>query len=266
MKRRFGLLVLVLLALAALAAALRHDLANLAIRQGAGRLSDGDWAGAQAAFARAIALGRDSALLRYDLGVSLYRGGEFDQARQQFEAALVSAPPDMVVAVRFNRGNSYYRLAERRAGGDREAAEKFLRAAIADYGEALVHDPAAADARGNLDLSRSRLAALTAAAGGDQARQSRRPGAERQAGAAASGPETAAGRQQAVPGQPAAADGSAGRADSPVPPGSTGKARRDISRTEAERLLNDARGREQLAGSLHGGRPHGQVAQPEKDW
>jgi tetratricopeptide (TPR) repeat protein len=270
MSHRFGRLLLTCLALAALAIALRMDAANFFVWRGNAEMRAGNAAAAQAAFRRSMALGKESAPLRFNLAVSLYKVGEFEEARQQFEAVLATAGPDLTAATLYNRGNTLYRLAEQKAPQDLQAAARLWQAAIADYAESLARDPEATDARGNLDLARMRLAALRMAR--DRERDSRRQGSAEMARSpespTQSGPQTMAGQRDAVAGQheTTTQDGGTTRQDNVEPPTAAGHSRRDMSRTEAERLLNDARGRDKLFGLPLSGNSTAQMTKPDKDW
>jgi tetratricopeptide (TPR) repeat protein len=266
MKRRAVHTLLALLALAVLAIVLRQDLANLAVYQGDARLRTGDVGGAQAAFSRAAALGAAAAPLAYNLGVSLYRTGDYRRAHEQFGAALATAAPALAVAIHYNRGNCQFRQGERLVARDPEGARRFYQEAAADYGRALALAPRAADAGGNLKLARTRLAAL--GGGLAPADRQRSPGADQaQQSVAGKGARDATRQvqQEAAPRKPASA-GAAQEAERADAAATQGKSRRDLTRSEAERLLNDARGREKPAGMPHGEKDVGQLGKPERDW
>lgn len=255
-----------LLAAAGLLTTLRQDLGSLAVHLGTARLDDGDPAGAEAAFHWAATLGRDAAPLAYNLGVSLYRRGDFSGAQQQFAAALAVAGADLSPTIRYNRGNCQFRRGELLAAGRPQDARSLLREAAADYGQALAEDPGATDAANNLAVARARLAAL----GGEASSEGERPraGAEDKRaapdgrGSKTEGERTKADPKGASPQMAANANGEP-RADAPV---GTAKRRLDLARPEVERLLNEARGREKPAGTLHAGSRAGKLAQPDKDW
>ena len=255
--------ILILLALVSLIYMLRQDLAGWARQRGNERLLAGDMPGAEAGYRQAGELGMDAAPLAYNLGVSLYRRGEFAGAQRQFAAALAKAGPGLKSAAHYNRGNCAFRLAERLVASDPEAAGSLFQAAIADYVETLALSPGAVDAGENLLLTRSRLAALVGAdearTGKDDADQARND---------VTGDRVLSGARQANahPGASRAATGAAreaGRADASA---SAGNSRRDLTPAEAERLLNEARGRERLAGLPHAGKQNGELARPERDW
>lgn len=270
MKRRLIRAVLTACLLLGLGLAVRHDLARLFEQQGRARAEAADLAGAESAFRRAAWLGGDAAVLAFDLGIGLYRNGDFTQARQQFAAALATSAPDRVAAAHYNRGNSLFRKAEQLAAGDRPAAAEMFQAAVADYRAALALSPGAADAETNLGLAVARLATLE----GDP------PKTKRPAPTGAENPiipNSVAGhrdqdghgqadtRHASTPRRPATAQApGSGGADAAT--ASAGNARRELTTDEAERLLNEARGRETLAGKPHDGRQNPPLAKPEKDW
>jgi tetratricopeptide (TPR) repeat protein len=266
MRRHWLAKAVILLALAGLAVAVRRDIAELAVYQGRALLRAGDVVGAETAFGRALALGGTDTSLAYDLGVGLYRQGEFGKAQQRFTAALAAAEGELAVASYYNRGNCWFRQAERLATSDREAARRFFEDAVADYGRALTMAPEAMDAGDNLNLARARLAALghSLAPGPSQ----RAVGAEEsQRQEAANGSHAKAESKQALPGTHRGASDSARQAvDQADAIGKPGETRRDLTPDEVERLLNDARGRERVAGPLHGGTRSARLAEPEKNW
>jgi tetratricopeptide (TPR) repeat protein len=269
MTRALTNTLLGLLAVAGLTVTLQQDLSSLSLSQGTARLQTGDLSGAEMAFNRAISLGSDAAPLAYNLGVSLYRKGDFVRAQQQFATALATAGPDLAAAIHYNRGNSRFRQGELLAANDPQAARSLLSEAMADYRQALAGDPEATDAAGNLAAARLRLAALGKAASPDGS--SRPPASdEKRAG------ETAKDQGSKAESEPKKADSSstpeATTADAAQAADGTddslgkGKPRRDLTQPEVERLLNEARGRERPAGVPHAGNPAGKLAQPDKDW
>jgi tetratricopeptide (TPR) repeat protein len=270
MRHRFGRLVLTGLALAALVVALRADFANFFAWRGHTELRAGNFMAAQAAFRRSYRLGQDSAPTRFNLALTLYNLNEFEEARRQFEAVLVTAGPELTAATFYNRGNALYRLAERQVAQNPQAASRLWRAAIADYAEALAQDPHATDARSNLDLARMQLTALGKAR--DQERDGRNQGSaeKTRSGESPAGgtPQSEARQQDAAAGrhESMTPDGGRPTQDNAEQPTAGGHSRRDMSRSEAERLLNDARGRDRLFGLPLNVNSTAQMAKPEKDW
>ena len=248
-----GRIVFVLFALF-LALALRRDLADLAVRQGDAKLLAGDAAGAAMSYGHAISIGHDAAPLAYNLGVSLYRQGDYLRARDRFAAATAMA----AAVSHYNLGNCLFRLGER-AAGDREQARRYYLDAVSEYG--MVSTP---DAAANRNLARMRLAALAGAGENAGNRERQRAG---EAGRPAGG--DAIPRQGGGQGQAAGAKDStrgATRAERPHPAAAEGKSRYSLTRQEAERLLSEARGRERPAGLLQERQQALQTARPERDW
>lgn len=259
MKPRFIRLLAGLSALAALAFALRHDLGELALRQGDQWLRAGDIEGAAAALRQTLTLDGRAAPLAYNLGVALYRRGEYARADQHFTRALATADPELAAAIHFNRGNSRFRQAEALVPHAPPGAARLLREAVADYGAALVLAPADDAARHNLEQARSRLRAVTAAM--DQQRRAEKPPQSRP------GSPPDASRQSRKPAGASQAARTPGRDDAPEEePLTSGKNRRDLSPAQVERLLNEARGRERPFGPPRGDAKTGPVARPDKDW
>lgn len=269
MMRALTNTLLGLLAVAGLTVTLRQDLSNLALSEGTARLQSGDPSGAESAFNRAISLGSDAAPLAYNLGVSLYRKGDFVRAQQQFATALATADPDLSAAIHYNRGNSRFRQGELLAASDPQAARSLLSEAMADYGQALAGEPDATDAAGNLAAVRLRLAALDKQVSPEGSRRPPTSDEKRAREAAKDQDSKAAGERtkadSSSPPQATTAD-AAQAADGADDALGKGKPRRDLTQPEVERLLNEARGRERPAGMPHAGNPAGKLAQPDKDW
>lgn len=251
---RFALLAFLVLA----AFAVHRDLMQLSLFQGASRLLAGDVHGAEAALQRAHTLGAHSPALAYNLGVSHYRRGEYAQARRQFTAAL--AATELAAASHYNLGNCRFREAEQLATSDPRAATALFQEAIGAYTEALALAPGARDAGANLNLARARHGTLMASTGREAKSRPQPPAAPPQADAGQRG-------RAAAPGQAAPSQTAAGRsADPGAETPAQGKARRNLSRSEALRMLNEARGRELPAGPAHAGRHTGALAGAERDW
>jgi tetratricopeptide (TPR) repeat protein len=269
MKRPLIALVLALCVLAVLAVAGRQDLALMFQHTGRARLATGDAVAAEAAFRRAGTLGGDAASLAYDLGVARYRQGDFTGAQRAFAAAMATSSPAVLAAAQFNRANCGFRKGEALAAGDRQAATRMFREAIADYRSVLSLAPGAADAAANLRLAEARLAALERRADDDRrgARAETKPSASAEADGAGRGDGKGASEpQQASPPRSTAATPPTGSGGSYTGSTAAGAARLELTQGEVDRLLSEARGREQPAGKLHGGTKNQPLAKPEQDW
>ncbi|HEX8395498.1 MAG TPA: tetratricopeptide repeat protein [Longimicrobium sp.] len=114
----------------------------------------GDYAAAVAAYRRALQAGDSSAVVRYNLGTSLLRMGRYDDARPHLEAAARARR--IAGRAAYNAGNAD--LVPAAAGKTPpDAREPALRRAVTRYRQALLHDPADADARWNLELAQRLL-------------------------------------------------------------------------------------------------------------
>lgn len=267
MKRAFATCLAALLFLGGLCLLLRRDLAALSWREGRRALSSGEYRGALAALERAEAMGERG--VAYDTGIALYRLGRVEEARGHFAKACASPDPALRVAALYNLGNCAFLEAERKSGGAPRDAVRLLQQVAKAYREVLAADPAAADARHNLDLASARLAEL-AAGGGDE------PGKRRGRGGGRSGEGSAAGLSRAGAGQREGEDarrpergtltpGRKGGGDAHLPAESW-KGMKRVTRDQAERLLSEARGRETLAAEPKGTGGRGRLAPPDRDW
>jgi tetratricopeptide (TPR) repeat protein len=286
MRRLLSVLLLILV-MAGLAATWRHDLAVSRQRQGRELLAAGDPRGALELLRRAERGGLDSAELAFDAGMALYRLGAFPLARERFARASGAAEPGLRAAALYNLGNCAFRLGEKERGGDhprggvrlKEGGEQqqggvdrqgLLQEAARRYGEVLALAPAA-DARHNLAVVRSRLAgppgAPPAAPSGEA-----KPGNESAASGAApkgnQGAEGNGGSQASREQRGETPREAAGRPQHSLPdaPGRAGKGPSELTKDAAERLLNEARGREANSGPLASQRERGRQARPDRDW
>jgi Ca-activated chloride channel homolog len=125
----------------------------------------GDFAAAAAGYARALAAGDSSAVVRYNLGTSLLRLGRHDEARAQLEAA--ARAPDAPLRSRAAYNAGWADLAPV-AAGRAPAPERTARLerAVAHYRAALRAAPDDADAKWNLELAERLLRTPPEAPGG----------------------------------------------------------------------------------------------------
>jgi tetratricopeptide (TPR) repeat protein len=204
------------LALAALVAVLAAG----SVDEGNRRYAAGDYAGAAEAYARAVAEGDTSPLVRYNLGTALLRLERYDEALPHLEAAAhEGAPPPVRVRGYYNGGNADLQPAFDGAVPD-EARRERLERAVRHYRDALRLDPGDADAKWNLELAGRLLDERPPPADGGG------EGEGEDDGAGADGTDGPA------PGAPSPAPRDAEDGDAPV------------TRERAERLLDEAQERE----------------------
>jgi tetratricopeptide (TPR) repeat protein len=277
MRRGAAALLIALLALAGLGLTLRHDLAHRAWRQARERLAAGDRRAALALLDRARRDLPQQPALAFDTGVAHYRLGDFRQARALFGQASAAADPLLRGAALYNLGNCLIREGDQAAAGDRQAARRLYQEALGRYRQALLLAPQAADARHNLAVAADRLAAGAGAGGpggdGAPARSGRRP-VEAKAKGGGAGEK---GERQGEKGERQGEEASGRRSDrgdeaagrSPGKPGpaaaASSQSPAQLTRTQAEQLLSEARRREPGFAAL-APRGEGRLSPPDKDW
>jgi tetratricopeptide (TPR) repeat protein len=194
---------------------------------GGGALADaerayrrGDYAAAAQGYARALAEGDSSAVVRYNLGTALLRLGRHDEARPHLEAAArARAPADVRFRAEYNAGGSDLQPV---AGGrvPAEQRRERLTRAIRHYRGALLRNPADADAKWNLELANRLLRESAGGGGGDDDKNENPSGGGGESASSPAAPQP----------RPGAADEGAGR---------------PMTREQAERILAGAEAREQ---------------------
>lgn len=160
---------------------------------------EGKYAEAVEAYRRALADGKATPELHYNLGTALLRLKEYDEAERHLRAALASVDPDPRQRTHFNLGSRYLEAA--RGTEDPRARAQLLDAAVEAYKHALRLDPADVDAKWNLELAlRERDEQPPQHGGGgandpqdqrDQQDQQEKPDQGRDGGDGAEGPQQA---------------------------------------------------------------------------
>ena len=195
--------------------------------------------------------------LAFNRGVARYRSGESAKAAEEFRRAAKVTDAALRHEALYNLGTLLLKQGSEANASDRSAARQQLAEALTHLQAAAALDPSDADARHNLAIAQAGLAALDPGrpAGMKNPPSLPTPEAEKKGDAAAKTP----GQQGKGAGKP----GEATDKDSPE-----GKRRRspEISRENALRMLDDARGREALRSEVAADRRHGQLTAPDKDW
>ncbi len=133
---------------------------------------EGRFAEAVEAYREALADGKDSPVLRYNLGTALLRLGRYEEAERHLRAALESIDPDTRERTHYNLGNRF--LEAGRSAADPEERGRLLDAAGEAYKRALRINPGDVDAKWNLELAlRERERDPPAAQGGGESRNRR---------------------------------------------------------------------------------------------
>ena len=71
-------------------------------------MAKGEWSLATDSWQKALKASPDSAEIAYNLGVSAYRGGQYDQSAQAFETAASLADADLAAHAMYNEGTARY--------------------------------------------------------------------------------------------------------------------------------------------------------------
>lgn len=211
----------------------------------------GDYAAAAAAFEKAQQLAQERGeappAFDYNLGTVYARKGELDKAIETLEAAAEAAPADEAIRLKENAQYNLGVTRERRTGKLKEGGtlspqEEYgqLGEALRAFREALILDPADADARHNYAVTQRKMKAAEEEIRKQQAQSSRQqpqqgsgksgePQEQQQPGAAATPPPSGTQgdsqpQQQSTPGSPQSSPPTDGTpppaADEPKPEGS----------------------------------------------
>ncbi|MBT0665830.1 hypothetical protein KI809_16085 [Geobacter pelophilus] len=240
---------LVLVAIALIAAAVRFDLLQYKNSRAYASFRQGDLNGALADWS----LLRDNKEAAYNRGVAFFRKGELEKAATEFKIAAASAKHAVRQKSLYNLGTVM--LKSGISTSDQNTAKQRLETATVALQDALRLDAGDIDARHNEAIASSSLAAINRQISlkqqGEKTHQET-PQAKQQ-------DKAKKGEQSNQPGKPSeeTAEGDA-----------KGKSRqaRPMSKDDANRLLNDARGRETLRSATAAGSKPSNMAPPDKDW
>jgi len=119
-------------------------------------LQAGDPAGAASHYQAALADHPDDPAVRYDLGTARLAAGDLDRAVDDLGHAAAQAEGPLKAQADYNLGNALMARGEKQG----PAGKADLEGAVNAYRRSLAADPEDADARRNLQLAASRLAAL----------------------------------------------------------------------------------------------------------
>ncbi|MBX6365172.1 MAG: tetratricopeptide repeat protein, partial [Gemmatimonadetes bacterium] len=113
---------------------------------------EGKYAEAVAAYEAALAGGKSTPQLEYNLGTALLRLGRLEEAEQHLRAALRDVEPSLRQRALYNLGNRYL-YAARAPNAAPDQQQKLLDAAVQQYQQALRLRPDDANAKWNLELA-----------------------------------------------------------------------------------------------------------------
>jgi tetratricopeptide (TPR) repeat protein len=213
-------------------------------------------------------------IVSVNMGAVLYHKGEYQKAANAFRKTLASPDPSSRARSLYNMGNCRYRQGERLEQLNPENAASLYREAL-DYYQTAVHlNPGDADARYNLDLAGERLSVIAQRTGQNDGRQ-RTTGDTRSSDEsqknrnATDARDREAGRESR---NHAGAKNSAAdalkekRSDTRIEPQQTRIKKGEMSRNEAELLLEEYRQREEHLGRPGSTTAKGYHSPVVKDW
>lgn len=157
----------------------------------------------------------DAPQLHYNLGNTLYRQGELEKARDEYRRSLAAGDRTLDREAVYNLGNAHL-------------AQEQYQDAIAAYQRALKLNPGDSDAKRNLELAllgMRRKQQQQSSSGGERDRKGKQAPSEQKK-------EAAAGDKSGKP------EGSEGRKESEDRKQGAGGAKGNLSKEEAERILN----------------------------
>lgn len=120
----------------------------------------GDYAGAAAYYQKALEDDATNSALHFNLGGSLYRQHQYDEAVAAFTRALVTDDLSLQARSYYNRGNSQFFLGASATAKDKEQALKQWSAAKKSYEAALKLEPEDKAAAHNLEMVKKKLEQL----------------------------------------------------------------------------------------------------------
>jgi hypothetical protein len=248
--KRIAVPLIYLVALLLLIPSVSSDLKAWRLQRGYTAFQRGDLDGAFSAWSSAGNL-QEAA---YNRAVIQARKGRGDRAAQLFIRSAAGTDPVISQRSLYNYGTLLLQQGMGAVAADQEKARESFSLADKQLSAAVTLDPRDSDAQHNAVVARDSLAqvnALIAAKRGDKKKAPEKPET------AQNGAEK--GKQTDKPGK-AGAETDSGEGK--------GKARSapELSRSDAERLLNDARGRETLRSATAVRTKTGAVSPPEKDW
>jgi len=91
----------------------------------------------------------ESDIINFNAGAGYYRLGDYDQAIDHFQKALLSETPALQQQAHYNLGNALFRSAEKLGPQNLQAAVPLLEKSLGQYEEAMKIDPKDGDARYN---------------------------------------------------------------------------------------------------------------------
>ncbi len=253
--RRLTIQLFYVFALLLLILSVRYDLSSWQVQSGYKAFQRGDL---DCAFSVWSSAGNRQEAV-YNRAVVKARNGQGDKAALLFSHSAAGNDPAIRQSSLYNHGTLLLQQGRTVLAADQEKARQFFVAAETQLKAAALIDLRDSDAEHNAIVARDSLAQVNALIASRREEKKKAPakGAPEKSEMARNSAEK--GKQTDKPGKVGAeTDSGEGK----------GKARSapEMSRGDAERLLNDARGRETLRSATAAGSKPSAVSPPEKDW
>ena len=100
-------------------------------------------------YREALKNSEESDIINFNLGTALYKNGDYMQATQHLQKALLTENTDLKQKAHYNFGNTLYQIGQERFSEDIDATIGFFENALKEYDKALEIDPDDEDSRFN---------------------------------------------------------------------------------------------------------------------
>lgn len=243
--------------LAVLITAIMYDYPNWRMHQAYRLANSGNHPAALSAWSSIERLpGRKHAAL-FNRGVAAYRMAKYSAASSDFRSVSASSDMRLRSKALYNLGTTYIRIAAEQGDRSDTAAERYLTDAVKSLQESLALDPSEASTKVNLNVARTRLSAILKA-----------KGQQDKGTAQGSQPQQRTVGDNVKRSDPKEPDKGRAKPGKATDMDQEGAKRRSaaMDRTEALRMLDEARGRESLRSTAPSANQGRGLTPPEKDW
>lgn len=137
------------------------NLSGIRIRNARNLYANGNYQVAFEEFGEILAQGVDEPWLYYNMGNAAYMYEDFEQAQKSYSRALESASTtELGTNVKYNMGNSLYRIAEQLEPSDLQGALGLYNSALLQYKLTIEQDANDFDAKFNYELTQKKIEEL----------------------------------------------------------------------------------------------------------
>jgi tetratricopeptide (TPR) repeat protein len=244
------------LVIIALIPAMVRDIGQWQLTESARSFRSGDLNGAIAGWSSSIAPWGKREIPTYNRGTAHFRMGNYSAASRDFRSAALSNDTALRQQALYNLGTVQLTAASKLEDSNRTEAVRMLADAARNLKEATRINPDDNDAKHNLAIADNRLSALQPApAQTPKAAPSPQPT-----------PPEKGSPDSAKPGALSKPGNKPGTSTDTDMSGGTKRKSNAMTRDQALKLLDDAKGRETLRSSVAPGQKNGHLSVPEKDW